>query len=265
MIIEYFKYLTNPATKSAKKLGQLQEAIAMEARYKRSQLQWEPHLKNTKLLIEESSRQVIDPNELIVLGSGLLLDTPIEFLAKYFERVYLIDVVHLKKIKKNINKFNNVFLIEHDVTGLADQIIETTKTSSNDFQPKASIPKLSADTSLVISANMLSQLHYSPVKFVTNTLGYDEKKQKKLTKEIMLSHIQMLSQLTCRVCLITDYKRNYKDERQHIIEQEEALPGIKLPKPDKEWLWEIAPKGELSKNISLTSVVYGYQDFKQLN
>ena len=262
MIIEYFKYLTNPATKSAKKMGQLRETIAMEARYKRSKSQWETHLKNTKSLIEESSLKVVNQNELIVLGSGLLLDIPIEFLAKYFKRVYLVDVVHLKKIKQTINTYNNVFLVEHDITGLSDQLINASKSNFTDIQPQVSIPKLSADTSLVISANMLSQLHYSPVKFVTNKFGFNEKQQIILTKSIMLSHIEMLSKLDCRVCLITDYTRQYKDEGQQIIEQEDALPNIKLPKPDKEWLWEIAPRGELNKNISLTSVVYGYQDFK---
>ena len=263
VILEYFKYLTNPATKSAKKLGQLRETIAMESRYNRSQKQWSSHLDNTKSLIEESSKQIKDPNEVIVLGSGLLLDVPIDFLASHFKRVILVDVVHLKSIYTKTKQYKNIILIEHDVTGLSEQLINTKQRTH--IQAKSSIPHLSEKTSLIISTNMLSQLHLSPIKYVKATLNYDEKNQNELTLNIMQSHINMLTSTNCQICLITDYLRNYHNEKSNITEQEEALPNLSLPKPDKKWFWEIAPKGEFNNDVSLTSEVYGYLNFKTTN
>ena len=263
MIIEYFKYLTNPASKSAKQLGQLQESIAMEARHKRSRQQWAPHLEKTKSLIEESSKLIKNPDEVIVLGSGLLLDVPIDFLANHFKHITLVDVVHLKCAHNNIKKYNNISLIEHDVTGLSEQLINEKQQTQ--IQENPSIPHLNANTSLVISVNMLSQLHLSPIKYVKEKLKHTEKQQDKLTKNIMQTHVNMLSELPCQACLITDYIRNYSNGKSQITEQEEALPGIKLPKPDANWFWEIAPKGEFDKQVSLTSEVYGYLNFKMKN
>ena len=261
MIIEFYKYLTNPATHSAKKLGQLRETIAMEARYKRSKKQWDSHLENTKQLIKAAAEDIAEKSDVIILGSGLLLDIPIEYLAKKFSHVYLIDVVHLKTTKQLCKKYNNVLFIEHDVTGLAEQMVHNP-ADKIDFQPALKIPKISAKTGLVVSANMLSQIHLSPIFFAEENLDFNEEKLEKLAHDIMSAHLQLLKETSCKVCLITDNKRVYKDRNQNITNAEEVLFNIELPEPDESWYWEIAPIGELDKNLSMTSLVYAYKNFK---
>ena len=231
----------------------------MEARYKRSNKQWSSHLKNTKSIIEAASRQIAKPDEVIVLGSGLLLDVPIDFLSNYFKRVFLVDVVHLKKTQHLIRQYDNVEMIEHDVTGFSDQLAHF---SENNFKIIPSIPNFNAKTSLVISANMLSQISLSPMLYAEKKYHLNQEKQERLAVDIMKAHIKMLSALSTQVCLISDYRRTYRDDKQQIEEVESALKGIVLAKPDKTWIWEIAPKGELGKNISMNSLVYAYLDFK---
>jgi len=261
MIIEYYKYLTNPSTQTAKILGQLRETIAMEARYNRSRKQWESHLNNTKALIEHSARQISQPNEVIVLGSGLLLDIPIEFLSTHFQQVSLVDVVHLKSTKQRVKNYRNVIFLEHDITGIAEQLIFSLPRNNQELKHQPSIPNLNPKTSLVISANMLSQLHLSIVNYAEDKLAFDNAMQERLATNIIRSHLSMLESLPCKVCLITDHIREYRNESTQISEYETALLNVNLPKPNKKWYWEIAPKGELNKNISMTSEVYGYQDY----
>lgn len=262
MIIESFKYLTNPASRSARKLGQLQEAIAMEARFKRSHAQWFSHLENTKSLIKDSCNSLTNPDEVVVLGSGLLLDIPLEFLANHFNRVFLVDVVHLKKVTQVVEKYENVELLEYDVTGLSRQLLETETKKIEDFDFNVSIPCLSSQTSLVISANLLSQLPLSLVAFVEKKLAFDTVMQQQFATKIIQSHLDALANLANKVCLISDYQRYYKDNKLQQLEEERALLTVQLPEPDMNWIWEIAPQGELGKYISMSSRVYGYRDFQ---
>ena len=260
MIIEIFKYLSNPATRSAKKLGQLKETIAMEARYKRSKNQWSSHLKNSRDIIKKATENLKSDQEIIVLGSGLLLDIPIEFLANNFKHIYLIDVVHLIKTKKIGNIHKNISFIEHDITGLADTMLNYPDRELN-ISPEINIPYLTPNTGLIISANMLSQIHLAPVCYAEEKLGLNDQKLKELAKNIIQNHISLLANLPCRVCLLTDNNRVYKDKNHNIIDGESAIFDIELPKPDKTWLWEIAPMGEIHNKFSMASEVYAYSDF----
>jgi len=266
MIIEIFKYLTNPATASAKKMGQLQETIAMEARYQRAKKQWQSHLENSKEIIKAASLNLDNNSEIIILGSGLLLDIPIDFLSKKFNHIYLIDVVHLKKTRNRVKKYQNVSLIEHDITGVSDTMLlahENNEPYSLNHSPSLKIPALSPDTGLVISANMLSQLHLAPVYFAEKNFNLDEGQLNILASNIMKSHITLLNNSPCPVCLLTDHNRIYKNKTGHVISGENVLFDINLPTPDQTWYWEIAPHGELDKKTSMTSFVYAYKNFNR--
>jgi len=260
LIIEYFKYLTNPASDTAKTLCQLQEMIAMEARYKRSKKQWDPHLKNSQTLIQTAASKINPNSDIVILGSGLLLDIPIDYLAKRFSTIYLVDVVHLKKTKRLIRKYNNIMLIEHDVTGLAEKMLNST-VDEPVFEPQPSLPCLTDNTRLVVSANMLSQIHLAPVSYADKKFNWSEQKLEDLARKIMHSHVNFLNELPCQTCLISDNKRLYKDRNHVIVSAENILFDIQLPEPDKTWYWEIAPRGELNKHFSMSSLVYAYQNF----
>ena len=260
MIIEFIKYLTNPASRAAKKLGQLQETIALEARYKRSREQWASHLKHSKEIMISASKSISADKDIIVLGSGLLLDIPLDYLSDNFNHVFLLDVVHLKKIKQITEHYKNITLVEQDITGLSDSIFDATKNHPT-LTPKPDIPCLTPNTGLVISANMLSQIHLAPVFYAESKLAYSEQQLEQLAHDIMISHLRLLSTLPCKVCLLTDFVRLYKDKNQNIVTTESVLFDIELPKPDKTWYWEIAPRGELDKHFSMTSMVYAYEDY----
>jgi len=258
MLIEFFKYISNPVSKTAKQLGHLHEIIGMEARSKRLAKQWFSHCQNTKTIIEKSSREITNPNEVIVLGSGLLLDVPIEFLAQHFKRVYLVDVVHLNKVKKIIKKLSNVEIVEHDVTCFSEKIKEITTI---EIHFEASIPCLSSNTSLVISTNMLSQIAFIIGNYARNKLAFNKEQLNNLSKKVVQDHIKILLDVATKVCLISDVERTYHDEQKHLKEQVSVINGASLPKPDEMWLWNLVPKGEMEMHVSIDALVYGYVNF----
>jgi len=258
MFLEFFKYISNPVSKTAKQLGHLHEIIGMEARSKRLVKQWSSHLQNTKTIIEKSSREIPHPNEVIVLGSGLLLDVPIELLAEHFTHVYLVDVVHLNKVKKMVKKFSNVELVEHDVTGFSEKLEKITATETY-FE--ASIPCLSSNTSLVISTNMLSQIAFIIGNYAKNKLAFNKEQLDDLARKVVQDHINMLLKVSTKVCLISDIERTYHDEQKHLKERMNVIMDVSLPKPDETWSWNLAPKGEMETHISIDGLVYAYENF----
>lgn len=103
MIKEVWDYLTTKSTAKARKDGYLYTAIALAARARRCEKYWQTHLENCHSEIEKRVRQHSNhfsdskKNHVAVLGSGLLLETPIELLEKYFSEITLVDIVHTKQ------------------------------------------------------------------------------------------------------------------------------------------------------------------------
>ena len=52
----------------------------------------------------------------LVLGSGGLLDVPLEELSRRFGEVWLVDMVHPWRARLWARRLGNVRLIEHDIT-----------------------------------------------------------------------------------------------------------------------------------------------------
>ena len=139
MLSELSQYLLNPGSQFARKLGYTKELIAINARFKRNQKHWQPHLENTKKVIIDAAEQCKHKETVVILGAGLLFDIPLEYLAKTFTHVFLIDIVFAKKTKNTCRQFNNIYLIEHDLNGLEDKLL-TYKKGKALPNPKPRLP-----------------------------------------------------------------------------------------------------------------------------
>ena len=124
---------------------------------------WEPHLKKTKDFI----LQCLQENKyasVAVIGSGWLLDVPMDFLAENCKSVYLIDVIHPPQIIQKIRKYENAKAVMADVTGGAIQgayhftrvYRKSGGESILDIPFNAAVPGMRTD--YVISLNILNQL-----------------------------------------------------------------------------------------------------------
>ena len=76
---------------------------------------WAPHLANARGLIDTTIDDFAIRRTVVVLGSGPLFDLPIESLARTFERVILVDRIHLSSLGDRIGRYRNITLDWRDL------------------------------------------------------------------------------------------------------------------------------------------------------
>ncbi|MFX8676799.1 hypothetical protein ABTM32_22370, partial [Acinetobacter baumannii] len=84
-----------PSTLDARRLGYVSAAISLWARGSRCRRDWKAHEARAKAAMIAASETLTQRRTCVVLGSGLLRDVPLDDLAARFERVILVDIVHL--------------------------------------------------------------------------------------------------------------------------------------------------------------------------
>lgn len=246
MIIEFIQYLFESTSKHARSFGHLHESIAILKRQKRNQQAWKEHQDNCKNEIINFCQNVNPKNSILVLGSGLLHEIPIEYLQKNFKKVTLVDIVHLNFVKKYTKKYSNIELIEHDISE-----VEKDLTKGN-FVNRIPTRFINEEFSVVISANLMSQIPLNLKKYIDRSkLHEDEKYIDRFCQSAYENHYKYLKNFECPTLLITDIETNLVDIQNNIIESDSPSLAHILPKAHKEWIWNIAPKGEIDRELSL--------------
>lgn len=244
MILEALRHFLTPAPPAVKKMGYVREAIAIEARYKRCRSAWAPHLENCKAEILKAVASLQKGDRVMILGSGALHDVPVaEILAQELDLI-CVDIVHLPHMRR---QYKELTFIEKDITELVEPLYKAGSL------PNSYDVEWEIEAELVISLNLLSQL---PLCLV----DYAEKQNRALpddfAEQVAQAHLDWLKNLKTPVLLICDRERYYYEgEQQVACEQTAQGPG----KPQMSWLWDVAPKGEAGKNISIQHRVRVYR------
>lgn len=261
MLSETLEYLRTPCRREFRRLGYLYEAVALQARYRRLHRLWSPHLDRCHELIRKASALCAQRRQVIVLGSGVLADVPLDYLSTHFRQVVLVDTVHLKSVRSRIDAYSNVRLIEADINGLAEKLVAMKRGSSGLPEPEAVIPGLDAQTDLIVSANLLSQLCIGPLHYAVPRFRFSDEQYIEWCRRIIDDHIGALIASGARVCLITDLVHVENDRHGREIKREDMLFGASLPDGAWIWEWKLAPIGEVSRQYSVTAVVNGFVNF----
>lgn len=263
MLVEWFKHLTTPCPPHLKAMGYLKELIAMEARHKRCFDAWASHLRECRTLIGKAS-EGIKHKKVTVLGSGLLLDIPLEDLAETFEEVQLVDILHMPAVQKQAQAFANVTLISTDLSGIAEATLDHVEEGRTGPLPAASIDaELFANSDLVVSANLLTQLPLIPLGLLQGRApSYSDDEVKAFARAIIDSHLELLASLPGRVCLLTETERVIYggSEGDQMIEEIDPLFGAAIPASGRKWTWTIAPRPEINRHIDLRFRMTGIAD-----
>jgi hypothetical protein len=251
MISELLTYLLTSCPRYVRDMGYLYQAIALRGRYKRRQASWRSHLENTQKCLIRAAEQCSKRNRVVILGSGLLLDVPLEKLTGLFHEVVLVDVVHLPEVRSRIKSFRNVRLEQSDVTGVAQRLFENVKKGIVGLPASDPVIPDAEGTDLVVSLNIMSQLAAIPLDYVMKKMqGLDEAVIDGWCDLIRIAHYDALKNIMCDVCLVADYEFSRKDKEGNIVDKGSTVGGIVLPAPDDSWTWEIAPLGEEAKGLS---------------
>ena len=257
MLGEIFQYLTTSCPKYVRAMGYLHGAIAIEARYKRCASAWQGHTDKSKALILEAADHCQNKKLAVVLGSGILSDIPLTELSTQFERVELIDGVHLAKARKAANAFDNVGLLSSEITGAAEILQQhILMGGSGPIAVPTTTLSMIEDADLVVSASVLSQLPLALLETARTGPGWKDPDLVDFARGILQAHLTALDTAPGVVCLITEVERQYY-EADEIVEIEDPLFGLNVGESDEEWLWEIAPPPELDPRQGLRHRMIG--------
>ncbi len=260
MLFELLEYLTTPCPPVARRMGYLREAVAIRARYARHRAAWQPHLAASREVIRRAVARCASRRRAVVLGSGLLLDVPLEELAAAFEEVELVDLVHLRPARRRAAKFANVVLRETDITGVAVALERGEREKRTGLPPPA--PPAIGDADLIVSANVLSQLPVVPTAYLARRRRHAEGEVTAFARRLVESHLEWLNGQKGVVVLLTDIARAYVEGEDRVVQKYDVLYGVRLPPADHEWDWTVGPVGEVTSRFALRNRVAAYLDFR---
>jgi hypothetical protein len=234
MLTESLAYLRSLGATPAPFRRHLPEAIGLWARGRRRYRAWVPHLSNCLAVLDTTIDDIGSRRTVAVLGSGLLLDIPLESLARNFERVLLIDQAHLATTERRLRRYPNIERVWRDLAPIDDET------------PLAFLADIDG-LDWVISANLLSQIAG------TAPTG-DERRT-------VDRHLAGLDALSCPVTLITDIDYRIFDPAGALLADVDLLYGRSLPDADSRWLWEVAPFGEEARDRRRVHTVVAFPDW----
>ncbi|MCK4663804.1 MAG: hypothetical protein KAT68_13110 [Bacteroidales bacterium] len=225
------------------KMGFISDQKGIIDRYFREQQGWNEHIKNTKNFILKSA-EIKNKEKVAILGSGWLLDIPIENISKNFKEVYLYDINHPKQIEHKINKYSNVKLITCDITGgVTKQVFNLIKQFKKGKQ-KVNINDIvyndfifSEKMDFVISVNIMNQLDNLIIEYLERFNIFKSVELLQIRKKIQEVHIKSLP--LNKSCLITDHEELVLNDKNE-LEKKNNLIFVDLPKGNfrKKWTWK---------------------------
>lgn len=249
MIGEALHWLATPAPLSRRLDGSLSAAVGLWSRSRRCAAAWQPHHARCRAVVEAAVEGLPARRTVVVLGSGLLLDLPLATLARRFDRVVLVDLVHLLAARRAARRHRNVTFLARDLSGASDFLAGRSGTLTDPLL------EFSADRTvdLVVSSMLLSQM----------PLPYSERSDlPDLPRRIVENHLAGLRAFDGRVALVTDLGFRRIDRADAVVREVDLLHGVALPEPAERWEWTVAPFGEELRLTRRVHSIAAWPDFR---
>ena len=224
-----------------RRMGYFDDQSGIMRRYQREREHWDAHLQHTRQFAIQAM-QGKNRTSAAVLGSGWLLDVPLEELSRYFEKVNLYDVRHPRKVKKQVYPLGNVELRECDISGFAQPVYQYVQQYRNSKErPPVSViqPQTTwdmAEFDFVFSCNILNQLDILLVDYLAQFFELSHEETVVFRSNVQQHHIDLLPRN--RSCLVADYEEITcaPDDREISRKTSVHLPIIQQPDA-RRWTW----------------------------
>lgn len=259
MLWESWQYLRTPVKfPYIRKMGYLTEAIAMVARAKRCQQPWGNHYQHCQQAILEAAQKARYHRTALIFGAGTLRDIPLKALSDQFEKVLLVDLVFLPAARKQVSRFENIELIEHDITeSLAGLFQGDLTVVTPDRWQEADAGR--SDIDLVVSLNLITQLPLIPVRWLMKHFQLTEEQADQLGQKLMHSHMNYLQNFDTTVCLIADREGIQYDVSGQECDRFDPWWEVEQPHPASLWDWEVIPlKESKTQKCQINRVAVSY-------
>jgi hypothetical protein len=228
-----------PSKKIIKRMGFSDDQEGIMRRYINEEGNWNEHLQNSKNFIRETIEKRT-PKKVAVLGSGWLLDLPVDFLASYCSKIYLFDIRHPKPIINRLKKYSNVTCIEADITGgLIEYVYQAVKMKDYSFieHPPHVLFSMKEEVDYTVSLNLINQLDILIIEFLRRKTTFNDAQLIPLRKQIQFNHIKSLTPGASSI--ICDYQELIFNRTGELI-KESPLVFDSFPESSekKEWTWK---------------------------
>jgi len=227
-------------------MGYFDDQSGIIRRFQRESDHWDTHLKNTRQLVMETMQRK-NRKSAAVLGSGWLLDVPVEEMSRYFEKLYLYDIRHPAAIKKQVHPLENVELRVCDISGFARPVYQYAKQYCNCknrmpisiIQPQTTLNLSSFD--FVFSCNILNQLDILLIDYLSQFFKLSHEETIIFRSNVQQHHIDMLPRN--RSCMVADYEEITFTTYGREITRKTSVHHPIIQRPDvKRWTWEFDTK-----------------------
>ncbi len=217
-------------------------------RYINEKENWDNHLTHCRNFLINTLKDK-SYSTISILGSGWLLDIPIDFLAAHFRKICLYDIRHPRQVLHRLGKSENFELITADITGgftrQAWDMMKTykrTKTKPGLDSIKYPVFEFTADSDCYVSVNILNQLDILIADFLKKNCMYSETELMPLRKAIQEAHIRCLP--GGKSYIISDYEELIYDMDDRLIEKK-TLVYAPLPESEnrQKWQWVFDTQG----------------------
>jgi len=222
-----------------RQLGLSTGQMGIYTRYLNEGYSWEKHLQNSRKAILDAVSS-LKPKSICIMGSGLLLDVPVNELLQLKVKLTLVDIAHPPQIVKKYEgnpliKFETV-----DLTGGLVLFLQRAKLKDINFftlsNKVLSSEPYNADADLVVSLNLLSQLSDIPLEFLKRKKKLADWQYVELAGAIQQKHVDSLPK--GKSVLITDIMEEFYDDRGSLIAtRPNVFIDLSMLKGVQEWLW----------------------------
>ena len=246
-----------------RRMGYFDDQSGIIRRYRREREHWDAHLQNTRKsaidAIQGKKRQ-----SAAVLGSGWLLDVPVEEMSRYFEKLYLYDIRFPAKIKKQVKSLNNVAFCVCDISCFARPVYQYVKENRNRRErPPISViqPQNTLDLNgfdFVFSCNILNQLDILLIEYLRQFFELSHEETTMFRNHVQQHHIRLLPRN--RSCIVADYEEiTCTPDGQELSRRLSVYPPV-TERPDAQrWTWEFDTKMTYYKDKKTFFSVMSYE------
>ncbi len=224
-------------------MGYLSDQKGILNRYLLESGQWEDHLARTSSFILQSLPEK-SPEKIVVLGSGWLLDLPLEEIYKRCHQISLVDIQHPPQVLHEIMKYPGVIPVKADITGglikIAFEQMKHCRKNGLPFEAgNLTVPEPAFDEEnvFVISLNILDQLDALIVDYIRRWFDLSPEVVNALRREIQRAHISMVA--AHPYCIITDaYEILFNSKGEETGRETLLFADLPEGKNCDEWIWK---------------------------
>jgi hypothetical protein len=253
----------NSDTRMFRRMGYFGDQSGIIRRYRREREHWDTHLRNTRQFVIQAMPGK-DRQSAAVLGSGWLLDVPVEEMSRYFEKVYLYDIRHPAETKEQIRPLANVELRVCDISCFARPVYQYVKQyrNSSNRPPVSTIQSQAVpDTAgfdFVFSCNILNQLDILLIDYLAQFFELSHEETVVFRSNVQQCHIDLLPRN--RSCMVADYEEITCTPEGREISRRTSVHHPVTQSPDaRRWIWEFDTKMTYYENRKTYFKVLGVE------